>query len=146
MGFFDNLIENFSAKDLKSRVTGVIVLGFIVCAIAGAGLYYLLLSQQEVTVSGIGRWAEGSDKVVAVSLEQDDLRLLGERDEVRARFLDPRNGSIVLPTRVIALNPASPSVDLDGSALPKAFSALEKFDVDIILIDLPMWKMLWGPR
>ena len=35
MRLFDTLIDNFSAKDLRTRVTGVIIVGFVVCAAVG---------------------------------------------------------------------------------------------------------------
>ena len=144
MGAFDNLLDNFSAKDLKSRVTGVIIMGFAVCIFAGIAMYFLLISQQEVAVSGMGRWVDVDKSILAVSLEQDSLRLFGDRDIVTARATDPTTGTAEITANVLAINPAAPSVEIDASALPQAFSALDKFDVKLILIDKPMWQMLWG--
>jgi hypothetical protein len=146
MGVFDNLIDNFSAKDLKSRVTGVIVMGFAVCALAVFGLYYLLQSPQEITISGVGRWAGVDGKAVVVSLDQENMKLLGDREDVRARFLDPAAGPALIEAHILSLNPAAPSVEINAAGLPESFSHLEKFDVELVLIDSPMWKMLWGHR
>ena len=146
MNFFDRLLDNFSAKDLRSRVTGVIVCGFLTCAAAGVGLYFLLFSQQEISISGVGSWSDEMGGAVTVSMPAESLRLIEDRDEVRAEFDDPSEGPFETTTRVLSINPTAPSVLLDASNLPERFSALNKFDVKMILVDEPLWRMLWGGR
>lgn len=142
MRFFDNLIDNFSAKDLRSRVAGVIIAGFVICAIAGAALYYLLIWQQQISISGIGSWSHG--EAIVVSLEPDDLAMVEDRDVVRIQLNDPAEGITEMEARVLSINPTSPSMTIEVRGAPDSFRKLKTFDVRIILFEKPLWKMLWG--
>lgn len=144
MNFFDKLLDNFSTKDLRTRVTGVIIGGILVCVAAGAGLYFLLLSEQQISISGMGSWSEERGGAVTVSMPAESLRLIEDRDELTAEFDDPSEGPVEITAKVLSIDPAAPSVLLDASGLPKRFSNLDKFDVKIILVEAPMWRMLWG--
>ncbi len=146
MKFFDDLLDSFSAKELRTRVTGVIIGGLIVCIAAAAGLYFLLTSQQQIAVSGMGSFSRETPGAIEVSIPAEDLRLIEDRDELRAVFDDPSRGPVELTAKVISINPAAPSILIEVPGLPEGFSSLSGFDVRIILVEQPMWKMLWGGR
>jgi hypothetical protein len=144
MSLFDKVLENFSAKDLKSRVVGVIIMGFIVCAIAGGALYFLLHSVQRISISGIGSWSPDTPGAIVVSVEAHQLALIEARDSVTTILDDPAQGSVTVESKVVSINPAAPSVLIEPQSVPEGFGALTKFDVEMILVEEPMWKMLWG--
>jgi hypothetical protein len=144
MSIFDKVLENFSAKDLRSRVTGVIIMGFIVCAIAGAALYFLLISEQRVSISGMGSWSQETPGAIVVSVEAHQLKFIEARDSVKTELDGPAQGHATVEAEIISINPSAPSVLIRPLSIPEGFRALDKFDVEMILIEEPMWRMLWG--
>lgn len=42
MNMFDRFIDHFSARELKSRVWGVVLIGFVLMAVAGLAGWWLL--------------------------------------------------------------------------------------------------------
>ena len=144
MSIFDKVLENFSAKDLRSRVTGVIIMGFIVCAIASAALYFLLISEQRVAISGMGSWSQETPGAIVVSVEAHQLRFIEARDSVKTVLDGPANGQATVEAEILSINPSAPSVLIKPLSIPEGFGALDKFDVEMILIEEPMWRMLWG--
>lgn len=146
MSLFDKVLENFSAKDLRSRVTGVIIMGFVVCLIAGGALYFVLNSVQRISISGMGSWSPDTPGAIVVSVGAYDLTLIEARDSVMTVLDDPAQGSVTVESKVLSINPSAPSVLIRPISVPAGLPALDKFDVELILIEEPMWRMLWGNR
>jgi len=146
MSLFDKVLENFSAKDLKTRVAGVIVMGFVICLIASVALYFLLNSVQRVSISGIGSWSTEQPGAIVVSVDEHELAYIEARDSVTTNFTTPTKGSVTVESEVVSINPAAPSVLLRPLSTPEGLVALDKFDVQIVLFEEPLWKMLWGNR
>lgn len=144
MKFFDDMLDSFSAKDLRSRVTGVVIGGFIICIAAGLGLYFLLISTQEISIDGVGSFVSGKPTELAVSVPADDLKFIEDRNSVRIELMDPAKEPTIITAEVISINPAAPALILDAPDAPAGFQRLDRFDVKIILIEEPMWRMLWG--
>jgi len=144
MRLFDTLIDNFSAKDLKTRVTGVIIVGFIVCAGTAAALYFLLTWQQQISVTGMASISPEDPQAIVVSLPPEKLAFLEARDLITVELDDPAEGITETRASVLSINPASPSVTIEAQDVPDAFRSLPNFDVRIILYEEPLWKMLWG--
>ena len=145
MGFIENLLDNFSAKDLRSRVSGIIVAGLLLCAAAGAGLYLLLISPQLIEVEGTARWEEAAGGIIRVSVDGDDLRKLADIPSLRIEALDPAKGMIPADCSVLSIEPSPPTVTLECPGIPGGVNKkLERFEVRLVLVDEPMWRMLWG--
>ncbi len=144
MDFFDNLLQSFSAKDLRSRVTGVILAGLVLCIIAACAMYFLLTSGQQISISGVGRWSPRDRNVLIVSFTQDDLVKMKDVESLKAELMDPVRGPVVTFARVLSVNPTPPSVILDASRIPATFRHLDKIDAKLFLVDKPMWQLLWG--
>jgi hypothetical protein len=144
MSIFDKVLENFSAKDLRSRVTGVIIMGFVVCLIAGTALYFLLHSVQRVSISGIGSWSQETPGAIVVSVEAHQLKFIEARDSVMTELDGPSQGQVTVEAKILSINPAAPSVLIMPLGVPEGFGALDRFDVEMILIEEPLWRMLWG--
>jgi hypothetical protein len=143
MDFIDNLLQTFSAKDLRSRVLAVILGGFAVIIIASVAMYFLLASKQQIAVSGIGHWPEGNENTLVVSLDQQDLALLGDVEYLKVIIMDRGHGPIVIETTVISVNPSTPSVTIDAFDFPQDLRGQESMDVKLILVDRHMWQLLW---
>ncbi|MFH1830030.1 MAG: hypothetical protein ABH871_04555 [Pseudomonadota bacterium] len=144
MDFLDNLLQSFSAKDLRSRVTAVILAGFVICLIVACAMYFLLISEQQISISGVARWLPNDQNELDVSITQDDLAKLKDIELLKAELMDPVRGPVVISAQVLSINPAPPSITLDASRAPAAFRHLEMMDARLILIDKPMWQFLWG--
>ncbi len=144
MDFFDNLLQSFSAKDLRSRVTGVILMGFTLAIIAALGMYFLLISQQQISIKGVARWSPDNLNVLVISLTKDDLAVLGDIKSLKAELLDPARGIAVISTNVLSVNPSVSTISIDASNAPSYLRHLVKMDAKLILIDRPMWQLLWG--
>ncbi len=144
MDFFDNLLQSFSAKDLRSRVTGVVFTGFTLAIIAAVGMYFLLTSEQQISINGVGRWSPDDQNVLVISLTPDDLARLGDVKSLRAELLDPTRGIAEISTNVLSVNPAVSTIAIDASNAPPYLRHLDKMDAKLIIIERPMWQLLWG--
>jgi hypothetical protein len=144
MSFFDDIVDNFSAKDLKSRVRWVVAMGFLLCAAAVVGLYFLLTSVKEISVSGVGRWLPGADGVIEVAVDGSDLRKFANLDKVDIEVTDPAKGPVPAQAPIISLEPSPPAVRVDAEALPADMRNMEKMDVKLVLLKAPLWRILWG--
>ncbi len=144
MGFIENLLDDFSAKDLRSRLSGVIIAGLLLCAAAGAGFYLLLTQSQRIEVEGTARWEEAAGGIIGVSVDGDDLRKLADIPSLRIEALDPAKGMIPADCSVLSIKPSPPTVTLECPGMPGGVKKLERFEVRLVLVDEPMWRMLWG--
>ncbi|GAG45290.1 unnamed protein product [marine sediment metagenome] len=144
MGFIENLLDNFSAKDLRSRLSGVIVAGLLLCAAASAGLYLLLTQTQRINVEGTARWEEAAGGIIDVAVDGDDLRKLADISSLRVEALDPAEGMIPAECSLLSTEPSPPTVTIECPGMPRGLKALERFEVKLVLVDEPMWRLLWG--
>ena len=113
MGVIENFLESFSAKDLRSRVVGVIVAGLIVCLGSAAALYWLLTSHQTVQVGGMARWSQDEAGMLSVSVDESDLVKFGRFTTLKAALLDPSEGETTVPCDIFAIEPRPPAIVID---------------------------------
>lgn len=144
MGVIENFLENFSAKDLKSRVAGVIVAGLVICAGSAAAMYWLLTSNMEVAVQGMARWSQEEEGMLSVSVDEGDLVKFGRFTELEAVLLDPAEGEVKVGCDIFAIEPRPPAVIISCRGIPQSMQGLERMDARLLLVDQPLWKMLWG--
>lgn len=144
MGVIENFLENFSAKDLKSRVVGVIIAGMIVCLGSSAALYWLLTSPQTVEVGGTARWSQDEKGMLSVSVNESDLVKFGRFTTLKAALLDPAEGETTVECDIFAIEPKPPAVVIDCGQMPESFHSMDRIDARLLLFDEPLWRMLWG--
>ncbi len=141
---FDRVLDNFSMKELSSRVTAVIAVGFLICAASAAALYLFLSSEESISISGVGSFEEAGSHRVVVSLPADRLSLMEGRDEITVLLDEPANGPSEVEAKVLAINPSAPSVVIAPSSIPQGLIGAQSFDVTIVLVREPIWRLLWG--
>ena len=146
MGFFENMLESFSAKDLKSRIVYVVIAGILVCILSAAALYLLLTSVQRISVEGVARWAADSKDQLAISIDASDLGKLANREGIAVELLDPPSGKITVECAIDSLDPTPPTVNLSCADNPSNLRGREKIEATIVLFEDPLWRMLWGNR
>lgn len=144
MGFIENVLESFSAKDLKSRVNYVIAGGLAVCVITAVALYFLLTSVQRISVQGTARWEEGQEGALAVSIDALDLPKFTGILNVGAELLDPGKGISSFECEILTLEPSPPIVRLNCPGLPPELRSIPRMDASIVLYEEPLLQMLWG--
>ncbi len=139
---FDNLIDSFSSKDLRTRVRFVIAAGLIMMSAAFAGIYCLGSRVERISIPGSAQWGQGNALIISLSAEE--LQRVADLPEIAAEFLDPANGYVEVRMRVVSIDPASSVITLDGSTLPPKFKDLTRMNARLIVIQKPYWQMLWG--
>lgn len=146
MGFIENLLDSFSSKDLKSRIRWVIAFGVLFCIIAAAGMYLVLVPPQRIAIQGTGRWETADPPVLSVSIDSGDLKKLANFTEIEVEALNPPKGLVEATCQLLSIEPAPPAVRLGASGLYETLRGLDKIEVNLVLMDVPLWKMLWGGR
>ncbi|MFA4875276.1 MAG: hypothetical protein WC956_04625 [bacterium] len=139
---FDNLIDSFSSKDLRSRVRAVIAVGLAVMTLAAVGLYYLSAHRQTIAISGSAQWSQ-EDRLL-ISLSPEKLQRVADLSEISVEILDPAKGNIQARVRLLSIDPSSSTALIDASALPAELHRLTRMDVKLIVLEKPFWQLLWG--
>jgi hypothetical protein len=144
MGIFDKVIEDFSAKDLHTRVNRVMLLGAALCLIIVASLGILLTSTRTIAIEGTGRWAAAEPNVLEISIERGPLQKLLDEPNPALELLDPAHGRVRVQAPLIAIDPQRGVVQFEGSAIPGTIRAIPRLEARIIVLEAPLWRLLWG--
>lgn len=146
MKLFDKFLDSFSARELKTRVWGVVVLGAAICAATAVGGFMFLSSNYTIRVDGTGKFLEGEPKSIEAAFSEKEIQLLrlgapkyaiisapgGLRSQtsVEIQNINPENGVVTL---IAGTASASPITPIPG-----------RFNLRVVLYEEPYWKFLWG--
>ncbi len=144
MDLLDNLLNGFSAKDLSTRVKGVVIGGMALCALIAFALFSFLRQPYLLTLNGAGQWIEGESPSLQVHLETDELVRIADAREVTALLLDPQQGFVPFTCAVLSIDPQDATILLDAKAIPDALRSAPAPEVRLQILRLPIWRLLWG--
>lgn len=139
--FFDNLIDNFSFKDLRTRVRAVIAAGLVIIFAAGVGLYFLAKRPQLIEFAASAQWIDEGQ--IKVQISSNEVQMILNRPEIDAEILNPPTGIVNAKLKIVSLDPAASILILDGAALPTDLHRLTRMDIKLIVLDKPFWQLLW---
>lgn len=144
MDLLDNLLDGFSAKELSTRVKGVVIGGVVLCAVIAFALFSFLRQPYQLTLNGAGQWIDGATPSLQVHLQAEELGRIAEARELTALLLDPQQGFVPFTCAVLSIDPQDATISLDASKIPKKLRANPAPEVRLLILELPIWRLLWG--
>ena len=144
MGVFDRIIDEFSAKDLRARVKGVMIFGAILVAIIAAGLAIVLLPTYTISIPGTARWQASAPSILEIAVEPGMLQKIVDQPSEKLELLDPPRGRVTVDAALTGVDPQRNVAQFDGSGVPAGLRNLPHIDARIIVVRRPMWRLLWG--
>ena len=144
MNILDRFIDAFSARDLKSRVRGVIAFGLILMAAAAAGSVWFLRSTHAIVVEGTAVWSDARAGLLTATLSAADLDRIPPEEPLAVVCLAAGQDPARSPATILDLEPSTLTVRLQATEIPADRRSPGRFAVQLILVDEPYRKMLWG--
>ena len=144
MNILDRFIEAFSARDLKSRVRGVIAFGLILMAATAAGGAWFMRGTHAITVEGTAVWGDAARGILTVTISAEDLDRIPPEETLAISCLWPNRAPITSRASIIDIEPSTKAMRLQIFDINSENRFPGRFSVQLILVEQPYWKMLWG--
>lgn len=144
MDLFDTILENFSSKDLVTRVKGVVLFGLALTIVIGLASSWFLKETYQMSLAGAGRVSPIDSDVFEIHLSPEQIELLADRTILDLELLDHDQGFIAASTSVLMMEPQNGLLLTDARTLPLAADAPANIDLRVILFQKPIWKLLWS--
>lgn len=144
MNILDRFIDAFSARDLKSRVRGVIVFGLILLAATAAGGVWFLGSTHTIAVEGTAIWSDAASGILTATLSAADLERIPPEEPLAVECLATGKEPARSPAMILDLEPSALTMRLQATEIPADRRTPGRFAIRLILVEEPYGKMLWG--
>lgn len=142
MNLFDRFLDTFSMTDLKKRVRAVVAGGIALCIAAIAGGAYFLSATYSIGIEGTGKWQDLESPVIDVQLKSEDMERL-RATSISVEFASADGKTLRVPVQIRAIEPDTASVRIEAPGIPEGLKARNRFDIRLVLIEEPFWKLLW---